>query len=386
MRTHGAEALAFDVAVPGRAARGAAARLARRRDRSTAGRGAAVRLRGTGLRLPLGHDPDAVRGRADGARPRASTSSWRAAQEAAIEALARGRGRRASSPSTGPSTPPPATSSPRPATATTSATAWATASASPPTSCPRWAVCAPETPLPVADGLLASSRASTSTARRASASRTSWSFDPAQRRLRAADALPARGHRRRRLAAAPVHSAATSRSAAAGSESPAPTSSDQLPRSASSRHLEGAITPMISTGDLKKGIAIELDGELWQILDYHHIKMGRGSAQVKIKLRNIKRGQTVERSFQAGDKWPRAIPREAAGPVPVPRRRRLPLHGARDSYEQFSLTATQLGDVAGYLSDGMMLDRTSLRGRDDRRRAAGHRGPGGRRDRARLRR
>ncbi|MEA2676711.1 MAG: elongation factor, partial [Chloroflexota bacterium] len=63
---------------------------------------------------------------------------------------------------------------------------------------------------------------------------------------------------------------------------------------------------MISTGDLKKGLVIVLDGEIWQILDYHHIKMGRGSAQVKIKLRNVKRGQTVERSFQAGDKWPRA--------------------------------------------------------------------------------
>ena len=58
---------------------------------------------------------------------------------------------------------------------------------------------------------------------------------------------------------------------------------------------------MISTGELRKGVVIELDGELWQILDYHHIKMGRGSAQVRIKLRNIKRGQTVERSFQAGD-------------------------------------------------------------------------------------
>src|SRR5207237_1176939 len=63
---------------------------------------------------------------------------------------------------------------------------------------------------------------------------------------------------------------------------------------------------MISTGELRKGVAIELDGELWQILDYHHIKMGRGSAQVRITLRKIKRGQPVERSFQAGTKWPRA--------------------------------------------------------------------------------
>ena len=86
---------------------------------------------------------------------------------------------------------------------------------------------------------------------------------------------------------------------------------------------------MISTGDLKKGVAIELDGELWQILDYHHIKMGRGSAQVRIKLRNIKRGQTVERTFQAGDEVAARPAREAPGPVPVPRRRRLPLHGHR---------------------------------------------------------
>src|SRR4029078_3631511 len=64
---------------------------------------------------------------------------------------------------------------------------------------------------------------------------------------------------------------------------------------------------MISTGEPRKGGDIELDGELWQILDYHHIKMGRGSAQVRITLRNIKRGQTVERSFQAGEKWPRAF-------------------------------------------------------------------------------
>ena len=63
---------------------------------------------------------------------------------------------------------------------------------------------------------------------------------------------------------------------------------------------------MISTSDLHKGVVIELDGDLWQILDYHHLKMGRGSAQVRIKLRNVKRGQTVERSFQAGDRWPRA--------------------------------------------------------------------------------
>ena len=118
---------------------------------------------------------------------------------------------------------------------------------------------------------------------------------------------------------------------------------------------------MISTGDLKKGVVIQLDGEIWQILDYHHIKMGRGSAQVRIKLRNIKRGQTVERSFQAGEKWPRAY---------LENRQVQYLYGDGNdfnfmdtsSYEQFSMTREQLGDAASYLVEGMMVDRTSYEG------------------------
>jgi len=118
---------------------------------------------------------------------------------------------------------------------------------------------------------------------------------------------------------------------------------------------------VISTGDLKKGVVIQLDGEIWQILDYHHIKMGRGSAQVRIKLRNVKRGQTVERSFQAGEKWPRAY---------LENRQVQYLYGDgsefnfmdTSSYEQFSMTRDQLGDAAQYLVEGMMVDRTSYEG------------------------
>ena len=118
---------------------------------------------------------------------------------------------------------------------------------------------------------------------------------------------------------------------------------------------------MISTGDLKKGAAIELDGELWQILDYHHIKMGRGSAQVRITLRNIKRGQTVERSFQAGTKWPRASMEKR--PVQFLYRDGADFHFMdNDTYDQFILTTDQLGEAARYLKDGMTLDRTSYQG------------------------
>jgi elongation factor P len=118
---------------------------------------------------------------------------------------------------------------------------------------------------------------------------------------------------------------------------------------------------MISTGELKKGVAIELDGDLWQILDYHHIKMGRGSAQVRITLRNVKRGQTIERSFQAGTKWPRAILDRR--PVQFLYRDDNVFHFMdTESYDQFSLTAESLGDATQYLKDGMMLDRTTYQG------------------------
>ena len=63
---------------------------------------------------------------------------------------------------------------------------------------------------------------------------------------------------------------------------------------------------MISTGDVKKGIIIELDGQLMKVLDWSHIKMARGSAQVRMKLQNVRKGDIVERTFQAGTRWPRA--------------------------------------------------------------------------------
>ncbi len=118
---------------------------------------------------------------------------------------------------------------------------------------------------------------------------------------------------------------------------------------------------MISTGELRKGVVIELDGDLWQILDYHHIKMGRGSAQVRIKLRNVKKGSTVEKSFQAGEKWPRAqLDRR---PIQFLYRDGDEFHFMEmESYEQFHLTAEQLEDIVNYMKDGMVLDRISYEG------------------------
>ncbi len=63
---------------------------------------------------------------------------------------------------------------------------------------------------------------------------------------------------------------------------------------------------MISTGDLKKGATIEQDGKLLSVMEYSHIKMGRGSAQVRIKFRDVRTGAITEQTFQAGTKFNRA--------------------------------------------------------------------------------
>ena len=118
---------------------------------------------------------------------------------------------------------------------------------------------------------------------------------------------------------------------------------------------------MISTGELHKGVVIELDGDLWQILDYHHIKMGRGSAQVRIKLKNVKKGSIVEKSFQAGERWPRAqLDRR---PIQFMYRDGDAFHFMEmETYEQFHLNASQLDDAVNYMKDGMTLDRSSYEG------------------------
>jgi elongation factor P len=118
---------------------------------------------------------------------------------------------------------------------------------------------------------------------------------------------------------------------------------------------------MISTGELKKGVVIELEGDLWQILDYHHIKMGRGSAQVRIKFRNVRKQSIVEKTFQAGEKFPRAT---------LERRPAQFLFSDgddytfmdTDTYDQFVITKVQLGDAKDYIKDGLTLERISYEG------------------------
>ncbi|MFN2484000.1 MAG: elongation factor P [Candidatus Limnocylindria bacterium] len=118
---------------------------------------------------------------------------------------------------------------------------------------------------------------------------------------------------------------------------------------------------MISTGEVRKGVIIELDGQLMQVIDWSHIKMARGSAQVRLKLRNVRKGDIVERTFQAGTRWPRAR---------VEQRRVQYLYadgGAfhfmdAETYDQFPVAGAQIGDDARFLKEGMEVFVTSYEG------------------------
>jgi elongation factor P len=118
---------------------------------------------------------------------------------------------------------------------------------------------------------------------------------------------------------------------------------------------------MISAGDLKKGIAIELDETIYQITEYQHIKMGRGSAQVRLKLRDIKSSNTTERSFQANYKFTPAFLENRSVQY-------LYTDGSfyhfmdNESYEQIALTVEQLDEAISYLKEGLNLDLLTCKG------------------------
>ena len=63
---------------------------------------------------------------------------------------------------------------------------------------------------------------------------------------------------------------------------------------------------MISSNDFRPGVTIEIDGMVWQIVEFQHVKPGKGAAFVRAKMKNLQTGSVVERTFNAGEKVPNA--------------------------------------------------------------------------------
>lgn len=111
---------------------------------------------------------------------------------------------------------------------------------------------------------------------------------------------------------------------------------------------------MISVNDLKTGLTLELDHGLWSVIEFLHVKPGKGAAFVRTKLKNVSTGQVVERTFRAGEKVAKAM---------LDRRDMQYLYKEgkdyimmdMESYEQISVTEDQIGDGIKYLKENMNL-------------------------------
>ncbi|MEO7201902.1 MAG: elongation factor P [Candidatus Tumulicola sp.] len=112
---------------------------------------------------------------------------------------------------------------------------------------------------------------------------------------------------------------------------------------------------MISSNELRNGVTIIVDGHLWTVIEFLHVKPGKGSAFVRTRLRNVRSGGTLERTFRAGEKLERAT---------VDNRQMQMLYNDGDGYhfmdqetfENVTLQRDVIGDPADFLKDGMVVD------------------------------
>ncbi len=113
--------------------------------------------------------------------------------------------------------------------------------------------------------------------------------------------------------------------------------------------------PTITTNDLKTGITLELDNGLFQVVEFQHVKPGKGGAFVRTKLRNVRSGNVFDRTFNAGIKIEQAI---------INREEMQFLYRDgddyvfmnNDTYEQQHVPPVALGEAADYMIEGMTAD------------------------------
>ena len=118
---------------------------------------------------------------------------------------------------------------------------------------------------------------------------------------------------------------------------------------------------MIDAGELRRGWVLRIDGALCQVIDFQHQKIGRGSANVRLRMRDVRSGSTTDRSFQASKRFERVILdthkvqylyRDASG-----------FHFMdMDTYEDMTLSEDAVGEAAQYLTDGLDLEITAFEG------------------------
>ena len=119
--------------------------------------------------------------------------------------------------------------------------------------------------------------------------------------------------------------------------------------------------PQISVNDLKNGITLELDNGLFQVVEFQHVKPGKGGAFVRSKIRNVRTGAVIDKTFNAGIKVEQAI---------VDRQDMQFLYKDGDdfvfmntsTYDQMNVPPAALGDAADYLTEQMIAQIAQYQG------------------------
>ena len=112
---------------------------------------------------------------------------------------------------------------------------------------------------------------------------------------------------------------------------------------------------MISSNDFRTGVTIELDGSVWRVVEFLHVKPGKGSAFVRTKLKNVQSGSMLEKTFRAGETVPQANLEKRTMQHTYKEGDQF-VFMDMETYEESSLNTTQIGDRVKYLSEGMEVN------------------------------
>ncbi|MBQ3847733.1 MAG: elongation factor P [Clostridia bacterium] len=118
---------------------------------------------------------------------------------------------------------------------------------------------------------------------------------------------------------------------------------------------------MISAGDFRNGLTFEIDGSVFQVVEFQHVKPGKGAAFVRTKMKNVITGATIERSFNPTDKFPTAH---------IDKRDMQYLYKDEDvynfmdleTYEQIPITAETVGDALKFVKENEICKILSFKG------------------------
>ena len=112
---------------------------------------------------------------------------------------------------------------------------------------------------------------------------------------------------------------------------------------------------MISSNDFRPGVSIVLDGSVWRVIDFLHVKPGKGSAYVRTTLKNVQTGKQLEKTFRAGETVPQATLEKVTMQYTYKDGDEF-VFMDMESYEEGKLTTAQIGDRVKYLKEGMEVN------------------------------